>query len=191
MKKARVSKKALNRERAQLRGKGELFQNGSLLNMCFRDVQRRAVILGMPFPEVVNSDYHALASFIMNTRNQPDMSLIDEYDRWIEKQLEEMGYGNSPMTHYQLRLGFVGDKDPETGEVKTRRIKGLKKPKERKKRVKNEFGIVSGTKKSLTFQLASQGVSLEDAIKQVIEQFPDAKENTIKIWYRKCLKSQK
>ena len=39
---------------------------GGLSNMTFKDLQRRAIVLGMPFPEVVNSDYFRLESFIRN-----------------------------------------------------------------------------------------------------------------------------
>ena len=40
---------------------------GGLANMTFKDLQRRAIVLGMPFPEVVSSDYYRLESFIRNS----------------------------------------------------------------------------------------------------------------------------
>ena len=186
----RISKKQLSKTKAQLKNKGSLFTQGTLHQMTFKDVQRRAIILGMPVPEVVNSDYHALASFIMNTSNQPDMTLIDKYDDWMDEQLSAMGYGpKHPMRNYQFRLGFIKE-DPETGEKKTARVKGLKKPRERKKREKDAAGIRSGTKKSLTYQLASDpSKDMNSIIIAVQDQFPDAKDNTIKIWIRKCRKA--
>lgn len=157
---------------------------GGLKNMSFKDLQRRAIILGMPFPDVVSSDYFRLESFIRNSPNKPDYTLIDKYDEWMDRQLEERGYAkDDPMRSYQLRLGYVREEDEETKVKRLGRVRGLPKPK-KPKREKDESGLWKGTKKSYTFELAKRGFSLERVVKRVTKKFPEANIKSIKQWYR-------
>lgn len=152
-------------------------------NMTYKDLKRRAVILGMPFPDACAGDFSKLQSWIYKSVNTPDNSLIDKYDDWMDKQLELAGYPkNDPMRHYQLRLGFISE-DRETGEPKVRRVKGLEKPK-KPKREKDENNLWKGTKKSYTFELTSKGLELERIIRRVLKKFPDANPKSIQQWYR-------
>ena len=65
--------------------------------------------------------------------------------------LEQAGYAkDDPLRSYQLRLGFISEEKVEEGKRKTRKIKGLPKPK-KPKREKDESGLWKGTKKSYTY----------------------------------------
>lgn len=157
--------------------------------MTFKDLQRRAIVLGMPFPDVPNSDYNDLVSFITHSENKPDPTLIDQYDEWMDKVLEERGYSkNDPMRSYQLRLGFVSE-DAITKQKTTKRVKGIPKPKKPKKE-KNELGLWKGTKKAYTFELTLKGYDLERVTRRVLKHFPEANEKSIKQWYKAALKSK-
>lgn len=156
---------------------------GGLRNMTFKDLQRQAIMLGMPFPEVPQSDFFRLESFIFNSSNEPDKSLIDKYDDWMDKVLEERGYSkDDPMRNYQLRLGFVSE-DAVTKQKKFKRVKGIPKPK-KPKREKDERGLWKGTKKSYTFELTTRGYDLERVIRRVQKKFPEANDKSIKQWWR-------
>jgi len=156
---------------------------GGLRNMTFKDLQRQAIMLGMPFPEVPQSDFFRLGSFILNSPNEPDKSLIDKYDDWMDKVLEERGYSkDDPMRNYQLRLGFVSE-DAVTKQKKFKRVKGIPKPK-KPKREKDERGLWKGTKKSYTFELTARGYDLERVIRRVQKKFPEANDKSIKQWWR-------
>ena len=156
---------------------------GGLRNMTFKDLQRQAIMLGMPFPEVTQSDFFGLESFILNSPNEPDKSLIDKYDDWMDKVLEERGYyKDDPMRNYQLRLGFVSE-DAVTKQKKFKRVKGIPKPK-KPKREKDERGLWKGTKKSYTFELTARGYDLERVIRRVQKKFPEANDKSLKQWWR-------
>ena len=45
---------------------------GSAGGYTFKDIKRRAISLGMPFPDAAESDYFALSSFIHKSNNKPD-----------------------------------------------------------------------------------------------------------------------
>ena len=47
----------LNKEKLKVMGSG-------LENMTYKDMKRRAVALGMPFPDACSADYNGLASWI-------------------------------------------------------------------------------------------------------------------------------
>lgn len=172
-----------------------LTHRGGLDKMNFKDLQRRAIILGMPFPDVPQSDYFRLKSYIENTDNKPDNSLIDKYDDWMDRQLEACGYGpDDPMRSYQFRLGFVAE-DPETGERKAKKVHGIRKPKKEKKEKvhheKDTNGFWKGTKKSYTYELAQRGYDLERVIRRVQKKFPDANEKSVRQWYRASKRAEK
>lgn len=167
-----------------------LVHHGSLDKMNFRDLQRRAIVLGMPFPDVVSSDAGRLQSFIINSTNKPDMDLIDKYDDYIDKHLEELGYSkDDPIRCYSLRLGFISQ-DPETKQpVKKRRLKGLSKPK-KTPREKDPSGLWKGTKKSYTFELANKQYTYNRTLRRVLKKFPEANPSSVLQWWRKAIRLQ-
>ena len=159
-----------------------------LQDMKLKDLKRAVIVLGMPFEEVVSSSVPQLESYyIRHQGNKMNIELLDKFDEWHEDHLKnECGLGPEYF-HPDLKLGYVTEEDPETGEVKKRRIKGYKKT--RKKRTKNEFGIFSGTKKALTYECFKQGLTKQETIEKVMEQFPEAREKSIGIWYNKAKKA--
>ena len=183
-------KRKINKDHRIKGGKEKMeIMSGGLGNMTYRDCKRRAVALGMPFPDALEADWGRLASYIAKTTNKPDTSLIDKYDDWMDKILEERGYAkDDPMRSYQLRLGFIAE-DTVTKQRKVKRIKGLPKPK-KPKREKDESGLWKGTKKSYTFELTNRGFKLERIIKRVKKKFPEAKDKSIQQWYRAALRKK-
>lgn len=164
--------------------------SGGLENMTYRDCKRRAISLGMPFPDACAADWNRLNQFIMKSPNKPDNSLIDKYDDWVDNILEDRGYQkNDPIRHYQLRLGFIGEETVEN-QRKPKRVKGLEKPK-KPKREKDELGLWKGTKKSYAFELTLKGYDLDRIIRRVIKKFPDANAKSIQQWYRAALRKKK
>jgi len=163
---------------------------GGFSNMTYRDCKRRAVALGMPFPDACAADGGRLQSYIMKTENKPDLSLIDKYDDWVDSMLEQAGYAkDDPLRSYQLRLGFISEEKVEEGKRKTRKIKGLPKPK-KPKREKDESGLWKGTKKSYTYELTNKGYTLERITRRVMKKFPEAKPKSIQQWYRAALRKK-
>jgi hypothetical protein len=151
----------------------------------FKDLKRQAVILGMPFPEVSESGVFDLIGYIQKHTLDvnPDTSLIDKYDEWISKHFDEIGIPqDDAIRSSRLRLGFLGDKDKETGERKPKRIPGIKKIRVHKE--KDSHGHIKGTKKSYTWECAEKGFDLDRTKRRVLKKFPDANEKSIQLWYR-------
>ena len=75
---ARVTKKIKDKNRIKgSKEKLKLFPGG-LDAMSFKDCKRRAVSLGMPFPEACSADWGRLQSYILKADTKPDNSLIDK-----------------------------------------------------------------------------------------------------------------
>lgn len=180
---------SLKKSRSKYQLLGSMRSGGG--SMTYRDIKRQAIILGMPFPDATGNSIGALLNFINRTDNQPDPSLIDKYDDWMDQQLSDIGYAkDDPIRSSRLRLGFLGD-EQEDGSRRARRIKGIKKPKEKKKREKDERGLLTGTKKSYTFELASKGYDLDRVTRRVLKKFPEANPKSISLWYRKANRLKK
>ena len=140
----------------------------------------------MPFPDVVEAGIFDLISYIDNSNNKPDKSLIDKFDDWADNQLAILGYPKGKSIRSpQLRLGFVSEE--EGGEKKVKRIKGLTKPK-KEKREKDNLGLYKGTKKSYTFELAKKGYPFERVVRRVKKKFPEVSDKSLKIWFRNASK---
>lgn len=181
--KKRLKPYMANREKAN-------FLTSAGRNLTYKDLKRKAVILGMPFPDACKSSVFELIGYINSSTNKPDTSLIDKYDEWVDKQLEEIGYEKSdPLRSSRLRLGFLGE-EMENGKRKSHRIPGIKKQK-KTPRERDEFNLVKGTKKSYTFELTAKGFSLERVIRRVKKKFPDANDKSINLWYRKAKRDGK
>lgn len=160
-------------------------------NMTYKDMKRRAIALGMPFPEALIASFHELAYWVRTSPNKPDSSLIDKYDLYMDKLLEERGYAkDDPMRSYQLNLGFISEENVDNQKkIVRKRIKGLEKPKKPKKE-RDGRGLWKGTKKSYTYELTDRGYDFERVVRRVLKKFPDAKEKSIQQWYRQALRSK-
>lgn len=150
----------------------------------FKDAQRQAIVLGMPFMDMLNSDWGGLQSYIYKTHNIPDPSLLDKYDEWMDEHLASIGYAkDDPMRSDKLRLGYLGE-DPETGEKRRKRVRGIPKPREKKApRERDEHNLIKGTKKSYVFELTAKGYDIERIKRRVLKKFPEANEKSIKLWH--------
>lgn len=154
-------------------------------NQTYRDLKRKAVILGMPFPDACSASVFQLINWINTSEEKPNKHLINEYDDWMDRQLETAGLAkDDPLRSSKLRLGFLGE-EGEDGKRKTRRVSGIKKPREKKPpRERDEFNLIKGTKKSYVWGLTSKGYELERIIRRMKKKFPEANEKSINLWYR-------
>ena len=168
----------LNKEKLKVMGSG-------LENMTYKDMKRRAVSLGMPFPDACAAGVFDLIGYIERSTNKPDKSLIDQYDDWMDKQLENIGYSkDDPLRNSKLRLGFLGE-EGEDGQRKSKRVPGIKKPREKKPpRERDEFNLIKGTKKSYVWSLVAKGYDLERVTRRMKKKFPDANDKSITLWFR-------
>lgn len=150
----------------------------------YKDIKRKAIILGMPFPDATAADVGRLLSFIEKTNNEPDTSLIDLYDQYIDDQLANLGHSvDDPLRSSRLRLGYIGE-TTESGEVRRKRVRGIKKQRVKKPpRERDGFNLIKGTKKSYVFELTKKGFNLERIQRRVLKKFPEAKPKSIKLWY--------
>ena len=154
-------------------------------NQTYRDLKRKAVILGMPFPDACSASVFQLINWINTSEEKPNKHLINEYDDWMDRQLETAGLAkDDPLRSSKLRLGFLGE-EGEDGRRKTRRVSGIKKPREKKPpRERDEFNLIKGTKKSYVWELTSKEYDLERIIRRMKKKFPEANEKSINLWYR-------
>jgi hypothetical protein len=164
--------------------------------MKHKELVCACILRGMPFEKVLEVDHNGLGSFFIQNFDAPeDPNKLTEYDSWLDNILEQRGHKvgdaiRSPL----LKVGYVGKGDLSDAPTKIiepgtegKKLPEVKEVKE--KREKDETtGVVSGTKKNLTYTLAKEGVPIEEVVKRVIEQFPEAKDKSIKIWYKRALK---
>ena len=83
---AKPKKTALNKTREKYN-----FLGVAGRNMTYKDIKRKAIILGMPFPDATGTSIFSLLKFINQTMNKPDKTLIDQYDEWMDKLLSDHG----------------------------------------------------------------------------------------------------
>lgn len=156
-----------------------------------RDLQRACIVRGIPSPSVVDFDHHKLVEwFINNYDNAQDDKLLLDHDLWVEDQLKLKGYKNGDvLMSPALRYSYVGDIEKMEKPKVINGNKPLVIEGKKEKSVVDEItGIRSGTKKALTYQLTEQGIDIEEIIKEVIKQFPEAQDKSIKIWNKRKLK---
>lgn len=161
------------------------FLGASGRNMTYKDLKRKAIVLGMPFPDATGCGIFDLLRYIDRSDNKPDKSLIDKYDEWVEQQFESNGIPkDDPLRSSRLRLGFLGE-EGENGVRKSKRVPGIRKPKEKKApKERDSFNLIKGTKKSYTWSLVEKGYELERVIRRVKKKFPEANDKSISLWYR-------
>ena len=178
MRKNKKNKPAPSKEKAS-------FLGSAGRNMTYRDLKRKAIVLGMPFPDACAAGVFDLIGYIERSTNKPDKSLIDQYDDWMDKQLENIGYSkDDPLRNSKLRLGFLGE-EGENGQRKSKRVPGIKKPREKKPpRERDEFNLIKGTKKSYVWELTEKGFDIDRIIRRMKKKFPEANEKSINLWYR-------
>lgn len=122
----------------------------------------------MPFPDACSAGVFDLLHYIQSSEERPDKSLIDKYDDWMDKQLETIGYSkDDPLRNSRLRLGFLGE-EGENGQRRTKRVPGIKKPREKKPpRERDEFNLIKGTKKSYVWELTAKGFDIDRIIRRM------------------------
>lgn len=158
----------------------------------YKDLKRECIIRGMEFDEVLSGSLPHLTNWLrFNFIVAPKYELLDSFDDYQEKLIREAmeakGQDPDDVIHPSLRLGYIAERDEDGNVIKKKRVRTIFK-KKRKKRERTDQGIFSGTKKALTFELQKQGLTKEEVIKKVIEQFPDASEKSIGIWFNKSKK---
>lgn len=180
----------------------------ALIHYRRRDLIRECVLRGCPFEKVVSFSTPQLAGWFTDyLDNGQDSKTLTLFDEWRKEQLVKSGVNadeiKNVFLHPSLKFGETGnpedwDKEstkkslqpksmPEGVEVKDKKEK-VEKPKREKDAGSN---IYKGTKKFMTYELTKAGKSLDKIIKLVTKQFPEANENSIQIWHKRCLKEMK
>lgn len=150
-------------------------------NFRFRDLQRACIIRGMTPDDLVAGDIYKLHKFIQDHKDdEVDLNLLDDFDDWREKKLDEMGKKGEPY----VKLGYIGKTDEEGNPLMVFKPKP-KKPKKHIEKDASMGGLWKGTKKHLTVQCKKDGLTLDQTILKVMAAFPEAKESSIKIWYKR------
>lgn len=163
-----------------------------LTQMKYRDLKIACIVRGMAFEDIVSGSYPSLASFFReNYYEKQDRGRLEAFDNRMEEELIKRGHDKqSPLV--QFRLSTVLDEE-ENSKIRSKSLKGARVAKEKKPRRERDkvHNIFKGTKKALTYELASQGKSIEETVKEVEEKFPEAKKKSIEIWYKRALKDKK
>lgn len=152
-------------------------------DLTYRDLKIACIVRGMPFDEVLKADFFRLSNFVQNNvLVSQNMSLLDDYDDYLESVLKERG--QTDLIHNSLRLGYVKKEGDDDYVPKPLKVKTEKKP----AREKDSNGLFKGTMKSYTFELQKKGKTLPQTLVKVLRKFPEAKEKSVKIWFNKSKK---
>lgn len=178
-----------------------IFEQLSL--MKHRDMQKACILRGMPFEDVVKLDHDRLIGWLYkNWDNTESPTALVEYDIWLDTQLAARGHGiNSPLRNPAFNFS-IKEPDFESNATPAPRINNGNMPKSslsnsslpnkpaKTKREKNpDWGIQTGTKKFLTYELTIEDkMDLPTVIKKVRESYPIAEEKSIKIWFGRAKK---
>lgn len=165
-----------------------------LRNYRRRDIQKVAITMGIPFEKVSEfSNTELMSWFIKNYHNPRDKERLKEYDHWFLCLIVNKGYAPSSEAHGYLFHPFFrfAEQEEEIDPMEVKKLEKKAKVKkekpEKKGRVIDEnTGVIKGTKKSLTFELAQKGLDTKAIIAKVKDQFPDANDNSIKIWIKRA-----
>jgi len=161
--------------------------NGSITNMKYIDLQRACIVRGIDFQELVEGDFPRLQVWLnKNWGNKKNPLLLNAFDEWRRTLMSVM---NHPNDEPFIRLGFINQTDPTTGAViSTKRPRKITKDK--KKRERTEEGLLTGTKKSLTYECCKAGKSYEATLAEVLSKYPDAAPKSVRIWFKRAEKSK-
>lgn len=171
----------------------------TVCNMKHADLVKACILKGMAFELVLKFDHNGLLNWYYKNFDNTEVSnpelTLKFYDDWYDEQLIKDGF--SPR-HPNLRLGYVepiqnGDITESPNTIKKDSINKESKPKAIKqevseKKVKHEeWGINTGTKKYLTYQLCiEQNLSMEDTVVKVLESYPEAEAKSVQIWWKRA-----
>lgn len=161
-------------------------------NLKYKDLKRECVVRGMEFDKVIVGGIPQLTNWLRNNFMATlQHDLLDAFDDYLEKQIREAmelkGENPDDVIHPALRLGYIAERDEDGKVTKRKRVRMIAK-KKKKKRERTKDNIFQGTKKALTFQLQQEGKEKQEVITMVLEQFPDASEKSIGIWFNKSRK---
>jgi len=164
-------------------------------NLKYKDLKRECVIRGMEFDKVIKGGIPQLSNWLRNHFIDTIIpELLDAFDDYqenlIREALEAKGEDPNDIIHPALRLGFIAERDEDGKVTKRKRARMIVKRK-KKRRERTDDGIFQGTKKALTFELQQQRLDKAQVIIKVMEQFPDASEKSIGIWFNKSKKLHK
>lgn len=177
--------------------------------MRYSDLKAACIMRGMLFEDVIEGDHNDLHTFFVNSfiRDAPvKRALLEEFDIWLDQQLEKRGYDKDDPVR-QFRQFSEEQGDGEEQEVVTKRSKvkkGLPKKKKTRRERDSQFNIFKGTCKAYTYDTAKDcwdKVSAkynrdtkaifkkfaDKAVSRVHKQFPDGKDKSIKIWFKRAL----
>lgn len=165
-----------------------------LSRMRHKDLQRACILKGLEFAKIVEFDHHDLSNwFFHHFDDAEDLSKLPEYDTWLEQQLQARGHkkGDAIMSP-SLRFAFSPDMaDIKPAVNKTPLLESVSNEPKQKREADPATGVISGTKKNLTYQLTDQGLPMDEIISKVKEAFPAAEEKSIKIWHKRRINETK
>lgn len=173
----------------------------ALTKMKYLDLQAAVIMRGMDFQDVVEGDYGVLSSFFIREHNNPvDRELLEDFDIWMDKQLEKKYEKNHPLRKYRR---FSNIDEDENVNVKTRSLRKADVPKKKRvKKKRNKFNLFEGTKKAYTYLLANDlydkmgsKYTVKELMKkfsnklysEVLKKFDNASEKSVKIWAKRAL----
>ena len=164
-------------------------------NLKYKDLKRECVVRGMEFDKVLKGGIPQLSNWLRNhfidTIKPELLDAFDDYqENLVREAVEAKGEDPNHVIHPALRLGFIAERDEDGVVTKRKRARMIIKRK-KKRRERTTDGIFQGTKKALTFELQQQGLDKAEVIIKVMEQFPDASEKSIGIWFNKSRKLHK
>jgi hypothetical protein len=158
-------------------------------NLKLKDLKRACILRGIPFVRVGRYDVNGLQSWLFkNFENKVDPNRLAEFDVFRDQELMSIGAIDDPVPH-ELRMAFTGE-DGEGNPITRKRdthLLGIKKTDEEVAYFKPR----RGSKKSLVFELIRQGKETKEIIKEVQDQYPDAKIGSIKNWCSQARRSEK
>jgi hypothetical protein len=158
--------------------------DGIFSKMRYMDLQRECISRGMTPEELVAGDLGTLQSWLIKNWGLPQVpDRLTQFDKWRENELTKSGRNGEQF----VRLGYIGEVDPETNDFNIVKPQPLKKVAIKKKRDEST-GIFIGTKKALTYQCVREGLTIAETIERVKAQYPEAKDKSIKIWAKKAPK---
>lgn len=155
-----------------------------IANNKYKELQRACLIRGMPFNDLVEGTHISLAHFLRKEWNNPlNEERLAEFDEWRHKIMRELGKGDEPY----IRLAYMPEQPEEGMKIKIAKEKPISdKP---KRKFDESAGVMGGTKKHLTYTSQQAGKTLEETIELVKNQFPDAQEKSISIWFKRAKKA--
>lgn len=168
-----------------------------LKNYRRKELQRQCIMMGLEFPNVTEfSQTQLMTWFIQNYHNPRKKELLAEYDHWFIQSIVRKGYTPSGQKGYLFhpfcRFTIKWDEEDmlEGSKKASKAIKESKPIADKKETKKREIdqttGVVKGTKKALTYELAKKGLPVDKIIDKVTKQFPDANAGSIKIWIKRA-----